>query len=261
MTTGLPKTINWRLFVYTRRNLLVSLAILFAAILVIAFAIWPQITSITETRAKLAKEQKELQKVTIKLRELDTIKVSEEFNQTDKVNQVLPSRKPLLEFLSGLNTIAGITQVAVSDLKVNPGQIATDSSQLKTATRKTGQANYDFLDLKLAVSGQLHDIQRFLSLIEQISPITTITQIDLNRDKKSGASGVILTKAELTLRVHYFTQQITTSLTTTLPQITSREKNIFKTIQDFTIPVAENPTKVTGGGNANPFLTDVILDQ
>lgn len=261
MTTGIPKTINWRLFVYTRKNLLVAGAVIIAAILVVVFAIWPQITSIADTRTKLAKEQKELQKVTIKLRELDTIKVSEEFNQTDKVNQVLPSRKPLLEFLSGLNTIAGSTQVAVSDLKVNPGQIATDSSQLRTTARKAGQASYDFLDLKLAVSGQLGDIQRFLSLIEQISPITTITQIDLNRDKKSGDGNVILTKAELTLRVHYFTQQITTSLTATLPQITTREKTIFKTIQEFTIPVAENPTKVTGGGNANPFLTDAILDQ
>ncbi len=261
MTPNLPQNINWRLFVYTRKNFLISIAVILAAVLIVAFAIWPQIASITETQRKLSKEQKELQKVTIKLRELDTIKVSPEFNQTDKVNQVLPSRKPLLEFLSGLNTIAGITQVAVSDLKVNPGQIATDSSQLKTVSRKAGQANYDFLDLKLAVSGQLTDIQRFLSLIEQISPITTITQIDLNRENKPGATGVILTKAELTLRVHYFTQQITTSLTATLPQITAREKNIFKTIQDFTIPVAENPTKVTGGGNTNPFLTDIILDQ
>lgn len=261
MTTGLPKTINWRLFVYTRMQLLFAIAIAVAGLLIVAFAIWPQITSIAETRSKLAKEQKELQKVTIKLRELDTIKVSEEFNQTDKVNQVLPSRKPLLEFLSGLNNIAGVTQVAVSDLKVNPGQIATDSSQLKSAARKSNQAGYDFLDLKLAVSGELENIQRFLTLIEQISPITTITQIDLNRDRKTNASGLILTKAELTLRVHYFTQQVTTSLTTTLPQITTREKTIFKTIQEFTIPVAENPTKVTGGGNSNPFLTDAILDQ
>ncbi len=261
MTTGLPKNINWRLFVYTRKNLLVAIAVVLSAVLILTLAIWPQIASISETRAKLSKEQKELQKVTIKLRELDTIKVSPEFSQTDKVNQVLPSKKPLLEFLAGLNTIAEVTAVAVSDLKVTPGQIATDSSQLKTAARRANQANYDYLDLKLAVSGQLESIQRFLSLIEQISPITTITQIDLNRENRPSAGGVILTKAELTLRVHYFTQQVTTSLTTALTQISVREKTIFQTIQEFTIPVAENPTRVTGGGNINPFITDVILDQ
>ncbi|HCC84788.1 MAG TPA: hypothetical protein DEP87_03845, partial [Candidatus Pacebacteria bacterium] len=141
-----PSKINWRLFVYTRQNLLIALGLVGTAILIVMLAIWPQITSISETQTKLTKAKKELLRVTAKLNELEAVKISAEFSQTDKVNQVLPSKKPLIEFMTGLNSIAAITQVGVTDLKISPGQIATDSSQLKLSNRKIGQNSYDSLD-------------------------------------------------------------------------------------------------------------------
>jgi len=254
------KQLNWRLFIYTRMNLLLGIGTIIAAIMILSLATWPQISSIMDTKAKVTKEKKELQKVSVKLQELEVIKVSPEFQDTVTINKVLPSKKPLLEFMSGLNSIASATNVIISDLKVNPGQIATDSSELKSTARKS-KTSYDALDLNLAISGDLNSIQRFLSLIEQISPITTITKIDLNRESKTTISGESLTKADLGLRIHYFTQQITSSLTATLPQITAREKAVFKTISEFTIPVSDSPTQIEGGGNTNPFLTDQIDGQ
>ncbi len=220
------------------------------------FAILPQITSITETRAKLTTQQKEVKAINLKLQELEANRLSPEFSQVDTVNQVLPTKKPLLELMTSLNAISGLTQVTISDLKINPGQIATDSSQLRTSTvpNKNG---YDSLELNLAVSGQLANIQRFLSLIEQVSPITTITKINLNRSSKV-ASGSAATKADLTLSVHYFTQEVKSSLMAPLPKITQREKEIFQTIQKFTIPVSDTTNQVEGGGNTNPFPVDAI---
>ena len=229
------KQLNWRLFVYTRMNLLFGIGAIIAGLMIVAFATLPQINSITETQAKIAKEKKELQKVSVKLRELDAIKIAPEFQDTVTVNKVLPSKKPLLEFMSGLNAIAATSNVIISDLKINPGQIATTSGELKSSLKKDSKTSYDALDLNLAVSGELNNIQRFLSLIEQISPITTIIKIDLNQDNKIGQTGLVKTKADLGLRIHYFTQQITSSLSTSLPEITIREKTIFKTILDFTI--------------------------
>jgi Tfp pilus assembly protein PilO len=260
MPTLTTKTFNWRLFVYTRKNLLVGIGAILAGLLIVAFAIWPQISSLIETQTKLKKEQAELKKVTIKLQELDQIKVSPEFSQVDTVNQVLPSRKPLLELMTGLNSISGATGVAISDLKIAPGQIATDSSEL-TASSKKNPKDYAFLDLSVVISGELNNIQRFLSLIEQISPITTITKINLSREHKMAASGAVLTKAELDLRVYYFTQQITFSLTAPLPKTSAKELEIFKTIQSFTIPEADTTDKVEGGGNLNPFpASDIVIE-
>jgi len=274
-----PSKINWRLFVYTRQNLLIALGLVGTAILIVMLAIWPQITSISETQTKLTKAKKELLRVTAKLNELEAVKISAEFSQTDKVNQVLPSKKPLIEFMTGLNSIAAITQVGVTDLKISPGQIATDSSQLKLSNRKIGQNSYDSLDLILTVSGELTNIQRFLSLIEQMSPITTITAIDLNREIRSGfaaattattysdlksssnATDQVITTANLSLQVYYFSQQISASLTTALPQITARERTIFQTIQGFTLPQIEAQSQVTGGGNQTLFQIDKIMTQ
>lgn len=248
--------LSWRLFVYTRKELLFAVGVFMAAFLVVVLAIMPQISAIQTTNTKLTKETAELEKFTSKYKELEQIKLSPEFAQSEKIDSILPSKKPLLELMSAINAVASSSQVAVTELKINPGEIATSSAQLKQVFRQNPTA-YDSIDLSLKVYGQLNNIQQFLVMIEQISPITTITKITLNQSTNK-QSGVIVTTAQLTLQTNYFTQQIKTSLATGLPKISAREKEIFATIQGFTIPEPEEQTEVTGGGQADPFAIEKL---
>lgn len=248
--------LSWRLFVYTRKELLFAIGIFFGAFLMVVLAILPQINTIQTTNAKLAKEKTELDKYTSKYKELEQIKLSPEFGQSEKIDSILPSKKPLLELMSAINAVAASSQVAITELKISPGEIATTSAQLKQAYRQNPAA-YDEIELSLKVYGQLNNIQQFMVMIEQISPITTITKITLNQSTNQ-QSGVVITTAQLSLQTNYFTQQIKTSLTAGLPKISNREKEIFATIQGFTIPEPEEQTEVTGGGQADPFAVEKL---
>jgi hypothetical protein len=84
-----------------------------------------------------------------------------------------------LEILSNLNRVAQSSEVVIKNFSLNPGEIATDTTKVKKTT--TNQ-RYDYLDLDFTVSGPLWKIQTFLTLIEQVTPISTITSISINRD-------------------------------------------------------------------------------
>lgn len=248
----------WRLFVYTRKQFLLALGIFGATFLVVALAIIPQISAINKSNANIAKQQTELDKFSAKYKELEQVKLSPEFAQADKIDLILPSKKPLLELMNAVNTVAAISQVAVTDLQVSPGEIATSSAQLKQLNRKQS-VTYDAIELTITVTGQLANIQQFMTMIEQISPITTITKISLNQSNRVKTDpSLVLTVARLSLVTNYFTQQIKTTLTSALPKISEREKEIFETMQSFTIPEAENPTEVQGGGQTDPFAVEKL---
>lgn len=236
-----------------------AIAIFFGSLLILILAIIPQINTIKTANAKLAKEQQELDKITGKYKELEQIKLSPEFAQSDKIDAILPSKKPLLELMTGINSVAAISEVAVAELQINPGEIATSSAQLKQTARQQS-VNFDSIEITITVIGQLNNIQDFMVLIEQISPITTITKIALSQNT-SKQSGVILTTAQLTLQTHYFTQQIKTTLGSNLPKISQREKEIFQTIQGFTIAEPEPQNDVEGGGLSDPFSIERIPSE
>lgn len=249
--------LSWRLFVFTRKELLFAIGIFAGALLVVIFAIIPQITTIRTTNTKLSKEKAELEKYSNKYKELEQIKLSPEFAQSEKIDSILPSKKPLLELMSAINSLATTTQVAISNLEINPGEIATNSAQLKQVGGKNS-ANYSELELSIKAYGQLNNVQQFMVMVEQISPITTITKISLNQTTLPD-SDVVVATAQLTLSTNYFTQQVKTSLTADLPKISNREKEIFTTIQAFTIPVSEEQAEVTGGGQTDPFAVEKML--
>lgn len=240
--------LNLRLLMSTRKSLAIAISLATAGTLILFFASYPQISNITNTNRKLKQENDRLDKLVKKSFELEQVKLLPEFSQADKVEKVLPSHKPLLELLTHLNQIASKTEVSITQFEISPGSIATDSTQVavKTAT------NFNKLELNLTVNGPLKKVEEFMSLIEKISPITTITDLSLSR-RSDEKTGEIMTKADLTINAHYFTQSIRTTLESALPKIGQKEKDVFKSIQDFTPSDLDVQTEIQGGGSIDFF--------
>lgn len=235
------KEFNYRLFWNTRKELV--LGILFFVISLILLLITLQ--QIAPIQAGLAQKQQrvaELSKFQEKAEQLKQLAIDPNFNRSSDIDQVLPSHKPLLEILNNLNRVANSTEVFIKNFSLNPGEIATDSTQ---ARRTTSNQRYDYLDLDFSVSGPLWRIQEFIRLIEQVTPISTITSIAINRniaeDKDAQA------QADLILRSFYFTQPIRTTITSPLPNITLAERGILDNINQL-IPndLSKQNTIITG---------------
>lgn len=252
------KNLNFQLLFKTRKNLVMAVA--FGAVgILLLFLAYQQTTQLLATRTALATEQRKVTQLNQKAQELEQLRLSPEFAQAEQMNRILPSRKPLLELLNNLNSVAGETRVSITEFEINPGEIATDSTQVAAgatgsrASTRRAAADYDRLDLKLTIVGELVQIRRFMDLIEQVSPITTITNLTVDRKVGSVGGAQTTTRADLSLSTYYYTKPISATLSAALPAISAREREIFQEILSFTPAELEAQTEIIGGSNQDLF--------
>jgi Tfp pilus assembly protein PilO len=246
--------LNFSALIKTRRHLVAAAAFGITALILFVLA-YQQAGRLFATRAALTAEQRKVAQLNQKAQELEQLRLSPEFAQAEQMNRVLPSHKPLLELLNNLNSVAGETQVSITEFEINPGEIATDSTQVATSSRPASQkstADYDRLDLKLTIVGELAQIRRFMDLIERVSPITTITNLTVDR-KVGGAATTTTTRADLSLSTYYYTKPIASTLSSALPEISAREREVFQAILDFTPAEVEAQTEIITGSNQDLF--------
>lgn len=244
--------LNFSVLMKTRKHLVAAIGFGLTG-LVLLFLTYSQITAALATNQKLKSEQKRLDQLNKKAQELEQLKFSPEFAQAETINKVLPSHKPLLELLNNLNNVASQTQVSITEFEINPGEIASDSTQVNTKTTGKKQSNdYDQLDLDLTILGELSQIRQFMDLIERVSPLTTITNLSIDRkvDNKQTSN---LTRADLSLSTYYYTKSISSTLSSPLPEISSAERAVFQEILSFTPAELENQTTIISGSNNDLF--------
>lgn len=242
------ETFNWRLFWNTRKEFVLAILLFSLSALVLLVGVFQQISPVQETLSELSKKQAELDKFQNKANNLEALVTGPEKNSFPEVDSVLPSYKPLLELLSNLNSTANSTQVVIKNFSLNPGAIASDSTQVKKSN--SGQA-YDYLDLDFSVIGPLWRIQSFMSLIEQSSPISTITRMALNRDISENPDSEA--QANLVLRTFYFTQAIKTTISSPLPEISAKDEQILAEIRQLIPNNLEKQNEVIKGDRGDLF--------
>jgi len=242
------KEFNWRLFWNTRKELVLGILFFVLSLMILLIGILQQIKPIQNDLKELKDKQAELAKFSEKAEQLKQLAIDPNFSQSSSIDKVLPSHKPLLEILSNLNSVAYSSEVVIKNFSLNPGEIATDTTKVK---KTTNNQRYDYLDLDFSVSGPLWKIQNFLTLIEQVTPISTVTNISINRniDEDKNAQA----QADLVLRTFFFTQPIKTTITSPLPVIASADRKIIEDINELIPNTLEQQKDVITGNRGNLF--------
>jgi Tfp pilus assembly protein PilO len=244
---------NLSLIMSTRKNLVKAIAFGFTSIILLVLT-YTQVTTIFETRKKMEVTQKKVDQLQSKTDELESLKLTPEYAQASKMSDVLPSHKPLLELLNNLNSVANETNVSITEFKINPGEIIAEGEEEKKVSVKNKKTkDYDQLNLELSVVGGLDQVKEFMSLIERVSPITTINSLTIDRKTTNIKDNQQQTRADLSLSTYYYTKSITSTLSAKLPTITQEEKEIFQAILDFTPPEIETQNQIIGGNNTDLF--------
>ncbi len=239
---------NWRLFWNTRKELVLAVLFFVLSALIIFIGIIQQISPIQASLSKLKEREAEETKFSEKAEQLKQLAADPNFKQSSNIDEVLPSHKPLLEILNNLNTVANSAEVTIKNFSLNPGEIASDTTKVK---KNTAEQRYDYLDLDFSVSGSLWKIQNFLSLIEQVTPISTITSISINRniDEDKNAQA----QADLILRTFYFTQPIKTTITSPLPAIAATDRQILNSVNELIPNSLKEQNEIITGDRGNLF--------
>jgi Tfp pilus assembly protein PilO len=248
--------VNLQLFLKNRKFLVLTVILVWLSFGLGFFVIKPQIASIFKSKSELDKNRTQLKKLQQKLVELKQIRLSEEFKKKDKVDEVLPSHKPLLELLANLNQAAKKTSIIFTNFEISPGKVASPGAKVKRAaeTRK----GYNALELELSIRGKEEDVDQFLELVEKIAPLTTITELSINRKDydltedevemevatKATGNNLTVSSADMVMSTYYYTRTVTTTLSKKLPSVGEEEIKIFETIQKFRPSNFEPQTKL-----------------
>lgn len=271
---------NWRVLLSTRTSMAYAIAGVVAALVVILAGIIPQIQGTIELVQQLETEKPKLESLKQKLVELDQIQFTPEYSQISIVNTALPSKKPLLELLMSLQSIAASNQVLVTELQLNPGDIATSSAtaQMGAATGTTittaptptpapagatgTGANSGLavgsLTLGMTVKGTQAQVQSFLTMLEKATPFTTITQLSVERIKDTNGQTNTM-EARVKTDTSFFTQPITAALEAPLPQLSDEERQVLSSISAFVENELPEQTQVTSGGVEDLFGVSPLL--
>lgn len=244
---------NLSLLLSTRRNMVKAVAFGLTGVVLLVLT-YMQFTGVSETRQKIEVTQKKINQLDGKINELRALKQTPEYAQAQKMNDVLPSHKPLLELLNNLNSVANQTNVSITEFKINPGEIiAEGETEQNVSVKKRKTGDYDQLNLDLSILGQLDDVKEFMTLIERVSPITTITSLTIDRKATNIGNNQQQTRADLSLSTYYYTKSVSSTLSSVLPKITQEERDIFQAILDFSPPEIENQTQIISGNNTDLF--------
>lgn len=251
---------NIKYFYNTRRFLVWTGFLGLLSVGIILLSIVPQINSTTNLYNEMLKENKRLAQLRVKVAQLDDASNSTILVNSDKINSTLPSKKPLLELLSGLNAIGNKTQVSFNDISLTPGEISTKSAESAT-TKKKKESNvaakkYEVLDLDVTVTGKIQNINQFLKEVELLAPFTNVTAMTLNEKTSSNQDlsfSETVFEAKLTITTYFFNRAITATIDSSLPELTAAQQGVINGIQNFTYSTLEAQNEIRGGGLENLF--------
>jgi len=259
------QTINARYITHTRRYALFAVGLVLLAIFLIMVIIVPQGQAALERYEELEKQKEQLDRLQIKVQQLQALPESDLFANSDRINQLLPSRKPLLELLTALNEVAGEAGVVYSDLSLSPGRVATagadltEKAPITTATNQRtsrGPASgVESLNIRLRISGELENINQFLTQVESVAPMTTVTKLSLAERAASRANPESFFEAEMEVETYFFNQIISASVAAPIPSLSVTQQVILNEITSYTYPDIQTRDVIQGGVN-DPFRVD-----
>jgi len=254
-------TFNIKKFLINRKKMAISIVLGVASVGLVLFAIIPQFQDFLSLSAELKKETPKLVKLKKKLVELENIQFTPEFAQSEIVTSALPSKKPLLELLTSLNTIAVSSSVQIEDFDLNPGIIASNTAELQAYYEtKRVKDGVDTLDVSMNAVGSFENIQTFLVNLEKISPFTTINTLSLNSRKRGDDfdEQELDMQAALTTKSHFFTQTVSAAIEAPLPIISIAERDVLKELLSFSTSDLPDQLEIKGGGLEDLFGVDPI---
>lgn len=258
---------NLRIFLATRQYLAGTLLLAFLSIGLLIGLLIPKINTTLATREKFESEKPKLERLKRKLTEVENISFTPEFKDTKIVEEALPSKKPLLEFLTSLNTISVANNVKIESFGLNPGLIASSSAtgngqgaantKAKSANGNNAESGTDILMSEMVLIGKFANIQKFLIDIEKISPFTKINTLSIApKNRSQDFDNDVEIQAFLSTKTYFFTQSVKATVEAPLPKITEKELDVLQELATFSKSDLPPQIDVTGGGLEDLFGVD-----
>lgn len=261
LTSPTQQPLTLRYVMDVRRYLSLAIGLFLVSGLAVFVGALPQAQKTFDLYQTWQKAQQKITQLEAKNRQLNDMLDPSLISQIQTVDQVLPSKKPLLELLTSVNQAGQANQITFVSIELTPGVIATNSATPARRGNAKGAGN-NSLDISMNVEGTLSQLNQFFTTVEKSSPLTTVTELSLQpqgRQQTVGTTDTLATlserryRAEVTLAASYFTQSVTANLDAALPTITPAQTALLSQLDDFTIVNVDEQTQILGGGLEDLF--------
>jgi Tfp pilus assembly protein PilO len=244
----------------TRQYMLYSVGLSALVLVLVVALLLPQGQEAYDTFNKIQREKPNTQKLMQKLASLDNIPATAEYAQIEVVDKALPSKKPVLELLTSLNTVSTNTGVVIDSFQLSPGLVATDEANTQ---RQSSGGSFEALEVDVEIAGTFKQVQDFIIQVERVSPFTTVTNMDLKGalDEEKAADDEQLFRAVLTTETYFFTQPISVRIDAPLPIIATPEQSVLGALAAFAPINLQEQTEVQGGGLEELLKSGTDEDQ
>lgn len=238
-----------------RRFLLLSMLIIVGTVVLVGVSV-VQVSTVLKIRSDYVAEKQKIEEVRKQAAQIEAIVNSPEFAQSQGiVDKALPSEKPFLELLANLDLVGRATSVAISDLSISPGQLASESA---TQVQSRTNSDYDILELSYQVTSSFDAFREFMQVMEKVAPFTTITNFEiadkngsLEEGQTASASSQLVT-VEVTSHTYFFTKPPTAN-SAAIQSIDDAKRRVLaevEQLQSVDLPVQNT---ITGGGREDLF--------
>ncbi len=271
LTLNIKKTDLQTLF-NTRKYLFFAGTMVVISVTILLVGVAAQASGFLDLITASNQEQPVLQSLKNKVQGLKQVNYLTEFSQNSQVDLALPSGKPLLQLISGVNAVAQQAGVTLSDIQTTPGKLATKSATTSVGIVTPGITDttsnipgVNVLTVGMIAHGNLDQINTFLDGIEKITPITQASKLRLTLAPVIPVlpGSVLATNsafpkadrydAELALSTYYFAQSISLTTDSPLPPIGAKEEAFLKKLSVFQFPSYQQQQQVQGGGSTDLF--------
>lgn len=264
LTLDLKKT-DYKTLFTTRKYIFFAGAMVVIAVGILVFGVFAQASSLVELFNANTTEAASAKALQSKVNALQQVSYLDEFAKSDKVSLALPSEKPLLQLISGVNSVAQQSGVSLSDIQTAPGKLATQSATVTTNANAPTVVDttstipgVNILTIGLKAHGTLVQINTFLDSIEKITPITQATKLKLSVLPVVPGSAISfgapeIYEAELELSTYYYSQAISVTVDSPLPSIGAKEETFLQTLDSYQFLDYQKQQQVQGGGSTDLF--------
>lgn len=220
----------------------VGLAILILSLTIFRRIIANTLNLVAENRLRREK----LASLTKKVSYLDDLDANELEKRVRQLEQVFPSKKPSLEFLNSLRSLAQEDKVTLGGFKLEsrPEEDLSDSGE------KTEEENklQDF-QVQFDAIGTLTNISKFVRDLERTAPLTKIENLDLSLKAYASESSIL--KVGLQVRSYYqVPPKSIPAVESPVVHLTEKEEKVLDELVSFKLyPLKVSPGVTLGKEN------------
>lgn len=236
--------------IFPLKEIYFPIFIVLTVVLLSVFFLVPKIRQIAESKSKITEQKAEINKLTDKLRDLQTLSEADLYNAQSVLLEALPGGKNFYVMLAQTKEIFGKSGASLKSFDLSPGLISTESAQ-------KNEDNSNLLSMRLSFNSSYAGFSDILEAFSRVLPLMEVEKIDFTSLSSTPSAAFPVLEGTMALKTFFAPLPKTLGLIDQpLPKIDNEGNDLIKELSTYNRyqpePQVSGETVVVGKDNPFP---------